>query len=128
MADWPKAPALEWIAAALGLLVTLAMFAVIGHDAIAGSGGQPVLAATAGEARRTPAGHVVAFTVANASPAAAASVEVEGELTIPGRAPETSSATLDHVAGRSQARGAMIFAADPAAGQLSLRVRGFVEP
>ena len=121
-------PALEWIAAALGLSITLAMLTIIGRDAIRGSGGTPVLEAIAGETRRVPTGHVVAFTVANRAPAAAASVEVEGVLTLPGEVPETSGATLDYVAGGSDARGAMMFAGDPSAGRLEVRVRGFTEP
>lgn len=128
MADRSQTPVLEWIAAALGILVTLTMLTVIGHDAIEGSGGQPVLAASPGEVSRTPAGNVVTFTVANRAPAAAASVEVEGILSLPDRAPESSSATLDYVAGRSRANGALVFAGDPAAGRLALTVRGWSEP
>ena len=128
MAGRPQTPALEWIAAALGLLVTLTMLAVIGRDAVEGSGGQPALTAAPGEVSRKPGGHVVTFTIANRAPAAAASVEVEGTLTLHGRAPETSSVTLDYVAGRSHAKGALIFAGDPAAGRLALTVRGWSEP
>lgn len=128
MTTRPHAPALEWIAAALGLIVTLALLAIIGRDALQGSEGTPVLEASAGETRRVAGGSVVDFTVANRAPAAAASVEVEGVLTLPGEESETSVATLDYVAGNSEARGAMMFSGDPSAGGLKVRVRGFTEP
>jgi len=122
-------PALEWISAAVGLAITLAMMAIIGREALAGDGQAP--AAITVEARGVTAGragYVVEFEARNSAPAAAAAIEIEGVLTGAAPEPETSSATLDYVAGRSRHRGAMIFAADPATGRLSLRVRGYSEP
>lgn len=122
-------PALEWISAATGLAITLAMMAVIGRDALAGGGPEPAAITVAARGVTAgPAGYVVEFEASNSAPAAAAAVEIEGVLTGAAPEPETSSATLDYVAGRSEHRGAMIFAADPATGRLSLRVRGYSEP
>ncbi len=117
-------PALEWGAAGFGLLLLLALLAIIGRGALAGGQDNvPLLVATVERVVATPAGHVVEIEVANRSSVTAASVQVEG---IAGG--ETSTATIDYVPARSSASGGLLFTRDPTAGGMRLRVTGYELP
>lgn len=119
-----KVPALEWLAAGLGALVVAALVALLGREAIgARDEVPPILSVAAVRVIPTPAGHVVEVRVANASGQTAAAVQVEGTL-----GDETAGASIDYVAGRSDARAGLIFSADPRAGGLELRVTGYELP
>ena len=116
-------PALEWISAALGLLVFVALLAVLGLEALLRGGDDvPRLSARVEAVTSVPGGHVVQFTVSNGSGQTAAAVQVEGKL-----GEETASATLDYVPGRSEAKGGLMFRADPAPG-VELAVLGYELP
>ncbi|MBU1345737.1 MAG: hypothetical protein KKA16_02170 [Alphaproteobacteria bacterium] len=114
-------PVLEWIMAALGLILTLAVIGVIAADAV-----RPQRPAAfeirLTEARRTPSGWVAQIEIANRGDAAAAAVQVEGRL-----GAETAMAQIDYVPGGGRERASLGFAADPRAG-LDLTVRGWSEP
>lgn len=116
-------PALEWVTAVLGLLVLAAMIAVLAREALT-SGGDDVPRLTARVAAVTPVegGHVADIIVANASGQTAAAVQVEGKL-----GDEVSTATLDYVPGHSEARGGLMFRADPRQG-VELAVLGYELP
>src|SRR5688572_20269589 len=74
-------PALEWVAAGVGLVVTLFMLGFIGWQAIQGSDRLPPDIAVQVERIMPVAnGWVVEIVVANQSPATAAQVVVEGDL------------------------------------------------
>ena len=116
-------PALEWITAALGLIVFLGLLAVLVRAALAGGDDDvPLLSAGIEAVTAVPNGHVVRFVVANASGQTAAAVQVEGTL-----GEETASATLDYVPGRSEAKGGLMFKADPVAG-VEVSVLGYELP
>jgi len=115
-------PALEWISAALGLLVLLAMIAVLGLEMRqGGSDDVPLLEARVEGVVPVRGGYVVRIVVANGSGQTAAVVQVEGKL-----GEETASATLDYVPGHSEARGGLMFKAGP--GPIELRVTGYELP
>lgn len=117
-------PALEWIAAAIGLGVALVLLGILGREAITGQGRDvPVLAVQIEEIEATPSGHIARILVSNRSGQTAAAVQVEGKL-----GDETSSATLDYVPGHSVARGGLVFSSDPAGRVPSLRVTGYQQP
>jgi len=116
-------PLLEWIAAALGLILILAVMAAIARDAFnPGTGLAPDLTVTATRLRPTGTGFLLEFEARNASPITAAQVTIEGKL--PGG--ETSTATIDYVPGRSTRRGGLYFGEDPRG--VELRVLGFQDP
>ena len=118
-----KQPLLEWIASALGLILTLGVMAVIARDAFNASAGlAPDLAVTATRLRQTGTGFLLEFETRNLSPITAAQVTIEGKL--PGG--ETSTATIDYVPGRSARRGGLYFGEDPRG--IELRVLGFQDP
>src|SRR5687768_11605051 len=116
-------PALEWIAAAFGLLVFLALSAVLVREA-ATSGGDDVPRLSAQVEAVHPVGdrYVAQIIITNASGQTAAAVQVEGKL-----GDETASATLDYVPGHSTARGGLMLKSDPRVG-LELSVVGYELP
>ena len=122
-------PALEWIAAGVGLIVTLALFGVIGKEALEGPDRRPPDLVTPVE-RTTPVTEswVVEVVVANRSPATAAQVVVEGNLLQNGEVTATGKATFDYVPGHSEVHGGLILSEDPSAGELRLRALGYAKP
>lgn len=117
-------PALEWIAAALGLAAILFVAVVIGREALTAEQTQlPSLEVRATRVVPNAAGFVVEFEVINHASGTAATVEIEGVL-----GSETSSATLDYVAGDASAKGGLFFRQDPRGEKLELRALGFQTP
>lgn len=116
-------PALEWAAAAFGLLVFLALAAILFREAlISGSDDVPKLTALVEAVSPTAGGHVARIVVANGSGQTAAAVQVEGRL-----GNEIATATIDYVPGHSEARGGLMFKGDPRAGA-ELAVLGYELP
>lgn len=119
-----RVPALEWAAAAIGLLLLLGLcFALLREFGGGNDRAVPILSAKIERVIRTPAGFVAEVVVSNRSRQTAAAVQVEGEL-----GDEQASATLDYVPGRSEARGGLIFKDDPRAGPIEVRVVGYELP
>ena len=116
-------PALEWVSAALGLLVFVAMLTVLASEALVGGGDDvPLLSVRVEAVAPVGGGHVARIVISNRSAQTAASVQVEGRL-----GDETANATIDYVPGHSEARGGLIFKGDPRAG-LELAVLGYELP
>lgn len=125
----PPTSALEWIAAGLGLAGLLFVVAVIGREALTGEAEQlPVLEVHAERVLPNVAGFVVEFEVVNRASGTAAAVEIEGQLGPEASPIETSSATLDYVAGEASARGGLFFKHDPRGQKLELRALGYQAP
>ena len=121
-------PPLEWAAAAVGLLVALVLLGIVAREAFATRDDSvPVLTASVERVTATAAGHVVEVRVDNASNQAAATVQIEGTIG-EGVDEETSSATVDYVPGRSNAKAGLIFSRDPRQGAFELRVTGYEIP
>jgi uncharacterized protein (TIGR02588 family) len=125
----PQIPALEWIAAGIGLAMTLGMFGVIGWGALKGNGERPpAVEAIVEHITPVAAGYVVEVALRNHSPSTAAAVEIEGELKNDGTSVETSNATVDYVPGESVRRAGIFFTKDPARHELEVRALGYAEP
>jgi uncharacterized protein (TIGR02588 family) len=122
-----RTPLLEWIAAATGAVLAVAVIGVIAAEALSGPRTPPKLHVRALEVTPTTAGYTVEFEVENTGGSAAAAVMVAGDLTGSG-APETAEATIDYVPARSKARGGLILRGDPRAGALRLYAKGYAEP
>ena len=121
--------ALEWGAAAFGLVVAVLLLAIIGREAFVGrEDAVPILSVQAQRVVQTPSGHIVEFVVQNSSSQTAAAVHVEGTIKGSTAEEETSSTTVDYVPGRSSAKGGILFTSDPRAGGLELRVTGYEIP
>jgi uncharacterized protein (TIGR02588 family) len=122
-------PLLEWIASAVGLLLTLGILGSIGWEALTGGSGEPPAVDVAVE-RIVPTGHgyVVEVRARNRSSATAAAVQIEGTLKQGGREVATSTAIIDYVPGESDRRAGLFFMEDPRGHQLGVRALGYAEP
>lgn len=117
-------PALEWVAAAAGLLVALALLGIIAWQAVFENPSEvPILAAEVEGVEPTGTGQVVRIRVTNRSGQTAAAVQVEGKL-----GGETSNATFDYVPGNSEAQGGLVFAGGQADAKPIVRVTGYQLP
>lgn len=124
-----RRPAVEWIAAGLGLALTLGVLGFIGWQAVqAPDEALPQIDVRVAGVTRSGAGHLVEIRVVNNSTKTAAGVEVEGTLSQTGNANEKSRTTFAYVPGGSEVRGGLFFKADPGAGDLQVRPLGYEEP
>ena len=125
----PRYPLIEWVSAALGLVITAAMFGFLAVEAIRQRDGVPPVLDVAATGLTAASGrYIVEVQVTNGSRKTGAAVEVEGTL-MRGRATvETSSATFDYVPGKSYRQGGLVFTNDPRRFQLVLRVKGYERP
>ena len=120
---------LELAASGAGLLLTLAMLAFIGWEALTRPGDvPPAITIATGQVSRSGDVWVVQFDAINHAPATAANVEVVGSLRRDGREVETGRATLDFVPGGSSAHGGLFFRTDPRGGEIDMRALGYAEP
>lgn len=123
-----RIPALEWLAALIGLAIVAGMFAFLIAEALRSDAGKPpmmhveLVELTSGDA------YVLEVEVVNSSGQTGAAVQIEGELRQGGRVVETSNANLSYVPGNSQRRAGLIFTRDPRRYELELRVTGYEQP
>lgn len=125
----PETPRLEWIASAIGLLLVVAVLAVIGREALNGESGQvPAIEVAVVRVEAVGPGFVVGFEAVNRSGGTAAAVEIEGMLKAGETTVETSSAVIDYVPGHSRRGGGLFFREDPRRHAIELRALGFQRP
>jgi uncharacterized protein (TIGR02588 family) len=125
----PNTPPLEWIAAAIGLILLIAVLTVIGREALrAGESPSPAIAVHATRIVASEGGYIVEFEAVNRSGGTGAAVEIEGVLGPADQPVETSTATLDYVAGHARAKGGLYFSHDPRTQPLALRALGYRTP
>lgn len=129
MAAREGTPLLEWISAAIGALITLALLGFIAFEAVSGPGNAPAAVGVRATAvHPTPGGYVVEITARNTSDQTAAAVRIEGALMRGAAEVEKSEAVLTYVPGQSERRAALIFSQDPRKHRLELRPTGYEEP
>jgi uncharacterized protein (TIGR02588 family) len=123
-----RTPALEWIAAGFGLVLTLGVIGYLGYQGLNPSDGPPLVVARAGPAIRTPSGYVVEIRALNQGRTTAAAVEIEGVLSLsPGEA-ETAAITFDYLPAGGERKGGLVFRNDPRLHRLTLAAKGHVDP
>ncbi len=123
-----RTPAAEWIAATLGLVLTLVVVGYTAWEGLTEDGGPPRLTVRVAASTPAGAGYVLPIVVRNDSHATAAQVEVRGVLRQAGISPEERRATFAYVPGRGEARGGLVFQHDPGSGELEVTVEGFADP
>jgi uncharacterized protein (TIGR02588 family) len=126
--SWPRVSWLEWLASAIGLLLVLGVFGVIGWQAVNGATTPPAITVTVESMASVDGGFRVLFRAHNSAGEAAAQVEVEGKLSAAGTDTETSRVVLDYIPGHSERQGGLFFTRDPRSGVLAVRATGFAEP
>jgi uncharacterized protein (TIGR02588 family) len=121
--------AIEWIAGAVGLVLTLALLGFIGWGALTHDrNSPPELELRVERVVRAGGAYVAQFVAHNRAQQTAEGVEIEGELSVGTGEPERSTATFDYVPGGSSVRGGLYFSSDPRAGDLKLRALGHTRP
>lgn len=125
-----RTPIAEWVAAGLGLAITLGLFGYTLVEGLAPEQGPPRLSVTSDEAAvRTDDGYVLPIVVRNASHATAADVEVLGVLEPGGQASqERRHARFTYVPGRGEVHGGLVFQSDPRSADVQLSVEGYADP
>lgn len=119
-----RTPALEWLSAATGLVLTLALLALLGKEALLGQRDDvPAVDVRVERVVEKDGVFVVEVEAVNHSGATASAVMIEGRL---GEA--TSNATIDYVPGHSRRRAGLYFREDPRGGPLEVRALGYQEP
>lgn len=123
-----RTPLAEWVAASLGLALTLGVLGFSLWEAVTDANGAPALSLEADAAAAAGGGFVIPVTLRNDSNATVASVWIRGVLERDGRPVETRRALLDYAPGKGEVRGGLVFQNDPAAHVLRLTVEGYQEP
>lgn len=118
---------LEWVVAALGLVLVVTAVWVMLADARR-ERTPPDIVVRADSVHALPgSGFLVRFTAHNRGRETAAEVEIVGELR-DAAGTATSRVRLDYLPGESRRGGGLLFARDPRAGALALRAEGYREP
>ena len=117
----PAPAALEWLMGGLGLLLVLAVLAIVAFEAV-GPREPPRIEARLGEIRRSGSVWLAEIEVRNLGDETAAGVEIEGRV-----GDRTAGATLDYVPAHGRERVTLSFDADPR-GAVDLSVPGWSEP
>jgi uncharacterized protein (TIGR02588 family) len=123
-----ETPVLEWIAAAIGLVVLVGVTGFVASEALRPDETPPRIVVQSLGVEKTEAGYLVRIRAVNRGGSAAAQVVVEGELVKAGAKPETAEATFDFIADHSSREGGLFFRGDPAAGALTFRAKGYAAP
>ncbi|CAN7428861.1 hypothetical protein LJR219_002767 [Phenylobacterium sp. LjRoot219] len=123
-----RTPILEWIAAALGLLLTVSLLVYLVGEGLSARNGPPALSVATEAAKPSGGGFVVPVVVRNASNTTAAAVEVRGTLEQGGRVVEERRLSFTYVPGGGEVRGGLIFQRDPRGLRLSVSPEGYEEP
>jgi uncharacterized protein (TIGR02588 family) len=121
-------PPLEWLAAGVGLLLTVAVFASIGWEALTQGRDSPVVTVEVKEVVAVAGGYRVEFRARNMGGATAAQVEIEGSLSDTEGSAEKGRVVLDYIPSHSQREGGLFFTRDPKSNSLTLRPLGFTRP
>lgn len=123
-----RTPIAEWLAAGLGLILTLGVIGYLLSEAARDRATPPSLSVRAEPAQRTEGGYVLPVVVRNSSYATAASVEIRGTLEQNGEVLEERRATFAYIPGRGEARGGLVFQQDPARLAVKVAAEGYEEP
>jgi uncharacterized protein (TIGR02588 family) len=119
----------EWVAAAIGGALVVAVVAFMAYEAATLSPHPtPRLAIRIDTVVADPSGYIVEFRAINSGDATATSVLVQGELRSDTGLVERSEGTVDFVPARSWRRGGLVFARDPRTHRMEVRPVGFDRP
>ena len=117
----------EWLAAALGALIFLALIGAFVREATRSGPGTPDIVARVDSVRRATAGYIAYVTARNAG-RAATSVRIVGELSRNGAVVEAADVMVE-LLGRGSAQSAgLYFSRDPAQHDLRVRPVSFLVP
>jgi uncharacterized protein (TIGR02588 family) len=123
-----ETPLLEWIVAAVGLVLVVSTIGFTFYRAWRETETPPAVTVTVETIVAQDAGYLVTFRALNEGEGTAAAVTVEGVLLQNGEEIELSTASLDFVPSRSERQGGLFFTEDPEQYELQLRATGYADP
>lgn len=118
---------LEYVVAAVGLLLVVAAAGFLGYEALTEGNAPPNIRVEVVNVVRSSGGYLVTLAAHNSGDETAADLAIEGTVTRPGQESETSDVTFDYLPPDSAREGGLFFTQDPR-GALTLRVLGYREP
>ncbi|HEX2283045.1 MAG TPA: TIGR02588 family protein [Thermomicrobiales bacterium] len=122
--------AAERFTLAISVMLILGLVALVTYVSVTGGGEPPIVEAIPllDEIRHEGESYFLPLAVTNRGGQTAAEVTVQAELAAGDGSAETSEFTLDFLAGGETRDGTVVFAADPAAGELTVDVASFQAP
>lgn len=121
-------PFLEWLMAAIGLILAAGALGFIIYNAATGEHKPPILKVKHGSVEKIETGYLITFDVENIGNETAAEVLIEGKLTKGAEEIETSSVTFDYVPSQSKRTGGLYFNSDPRQAVLEIAAKGYQKP
>lgn len=123
-----QAPALEWLAAVIGLILVVSSIGFLLYSALIKQDTPPDLNVVAEGITKTEKGYLVKFSLENKGGSNASQVNIEGKLKKDGEDVETSSVTFAYAPSHSKKEGGIFFAKNPQEFQMELRALGYENP
>lgn len=122
-----ETPLLEWLAAIVGGVLTLAALGVMVVEIARGQSRPPEFLVRGEGVVEIREGYLLELRVDNIGDRPASQVEIEGVIPTAG-GEEVAGVTLEDVPARSTRRGGLIFKTRPSARTVELRVLGYAQP
>lgn len=123
-----RIPFLEWLTAAIGLILVVGAIGFIIYKAATNEQKPPILKVSYGAVEKNEAGYLVKFEVENSGDETAAAVVIEGKLTKGVSEVETSSATFDYAPSHSKRNGGLYFKNNPKEFDFEIFPKGYQKP
>lgn len=120
--------ALEWLAAAIGLVLVVGTIGFLIYNAAVAKNTPPVLSVKRNSVETLESGYLVKFSLRNDGESNASEVVVEGKLVQNGEDLETSSVTIKYSPAYSTREGGLFFSKNPNELELQLRPLGYENP
>ena len=117
----------EWTTLSISVILILGLVALVAYVSISGGNQPPIVEARPldQEIRHEGATHYLPVAVTNRGGRTAQEVLVMAELVRGEEPPETAEFTIDFLTGGETMEGTVVFASDPSAGELTVRVVSF---
>ena len=124
----PSPSPLEWIFAAIGLVVIAVAIGFLVYRGATKGDTPPVVKIEVESITPSGENYLVNFRVSNAGDTTAAALTIEGELKNGDQAEETSDISFAYLPAKSVRRGGLFFTKDPNRFELKIRAKGYEQP
>lgn len=124
----PKASALEWLTAVIGLILVVGSVGILIYDAVSEKNSPPKLIVNTESVTQTESGYLVKFSLYNDGEDNAADVTIEGKITEGEKDLEASSVTIGYSPSHSTRQGGLLFTKNPQQSDFQIRALGYNKP
>lgn len=121
-------PVLEWIIAAIGLILVVTVLGTTLYRAVTEESTPPILEISVDSIVPIGNNWLVKFRVKNTGKQTAAALTIEGTLKRGTESVEISTATLAYMPANSQREGGLFFTKNPSEFELKIRASGYEKP